>query len=60
MKTTVYRSLDNFWYGKVYADWTFAGECWQAVTKGCYTRIGAIILLKSWLRKNNICNIKIK
>lgn len=58
MRARVYYS-DPWWYGEVYANWTFLGEYWMDVTSPCLTKIGAIIELKSWLRKNKAYEVKI-
>lgn len=58
MKARVYNSCD-WWYGEVYADWVFGGEGWRTVTGSCFTRIGAIIALKKWLRKNKNYDVEI-
>ena len=50
MKARVYYS-DPWWYGEVYADWLFGGKGWRDVTDNCYTKLGATIALKAWLRK---------
>jgi hypothetical protein len=57
MKARVYYS-EPWWYGEVYADWVFGGECWRDVTDNCFTKLGATIALKSWLRKNKTYDIE--
>ena len=50
MKTRVYYS-SPWWYGEVYADWVFGGKGWRCVTEKCFTKLGAALSLKAWLRK---------
>ena len=58
MKARVYYS-DHWWYGEVYANWMYGGKGWIDVTDNCYTKIGATIALKNWLRKNKKYDVKI-
>lgn len=58
MKARVY--YDAPWqYGEVYADWLFGGEGWRDVTDNCYTKIGATIALKNWLRKYKTYDVEV-
>ena len=57
MKARVYYS-DPWWYGEVYADWLFGGEGWRDVTHNCFTKLGATIALKAWLRKNKTYDVE--
>ena len=58
MKARVYYD-GGWWYGEVYADWLIGGEEWRDVTNNCFTKTGAIIALKLWLRKHKIYDIKV-
>ena len=58
MKARVYYS-EPWWYGEVYTDWTFFGECWRDVTNKCFTKLGATIELKMWLRKHKTYEVKV-
>lgn len=56
MKARVYYR-GSMWFGEVYADWL--GKCWQDVTPPCFTKIGATLALKSWIRKNSVYDVEI-
>lgn len=58
MKARVYYN-GAFWYGEVYADWAVLGKCWRNVTSCCFTKVGAVIALKNWIRKNRKYEVSI-
>jgi len=57
MKARVYYS-EPWWYGEVYAEWLFGGKGWRDVTDNYYTKLGATIALKSWLRKHKTYDVE--
>lgn len=57
MKARVYYC--GMWFGEVYADWLLFGKCWQNVTPPCFTKVGATLALKSWIRKNSVYDVEI-
>ena len=61
MEAEIYRSIDNFWYGRVYSDsWMFGPEeGWRTVTHGCFTRFGAELALKNYVRKHTVYEVDI-
>lgn len=58
MKARVY--YRGMWFGEVYSDWPLYGKCWQDVTEPCFTKIGAILALKLWIRRNSVYYVEIK
>jgi hypothetical protein len=57
MKARVY--YRGMWFGEVYTDWLLFGECWQDVTSPCFTKTGATLALKSWLKKHTVYDVEI-
>lgn len=57
MKARVY--YRGMWFGEVYADWLLLGACWMDVTPPCFTKAGAVLALKLWLRKNKTYEVKV-
>ena len=51
------------WYGEVYAIWECIfgeREGWNDVTSGHFTKLGAILELKLWLKRHSYTYINIK
>lgn len=57
MKARVYYC--GMWFGEVYAKWLIGGECWRDVTAPCFTKIGATLALKHWLKKNQVYYVEV-
>ena len=49
----------GMWFGEVYTDWLFFGKCWQDVTPPCFTKIGATLALKAWIKKHTAYEVEI-
>lgn len=58
MKGRVIKYSDNFWYGEIYAN-ILGSDKWWPVTPPCYTRLGATMSLKHYLKQQKTYYIKV-